>query len=210
MSFWERNRIKIIIVLLAAVALTGFIIYSRLTSEIKIEIIPPQEEIKAGDTFNLEVKVTNRSRNDLGNVRVRLELPPDLILADASDKQSIEQAISEIKKKDAGTRSFRIIAAPALDPDYHVKATVYYTPASVSSELKESEEQELRVKQPDFELNLDSPDNVFPGEEFNLAVTYKNHEPDATPEVFLKINKDRADIFNTAQHFFSIIERVIF
>lgn len=173
-SFWGKVRIPFFIGLLILILVAGFFLYERLRGGVDVAIKLPDKEVQLGMPFEIELTLANNSANALKNVRLELELPSNLILADKPDEKIISRGIGDMVNGRLERETFKVIAVPGENPNYKIRSTVYYVPASISANLQRKKEVEVRVKNPDVSLELNAPERIFGGEEFEVKASYKN------------------------------------
>ena len=139
-----------------------------------ITIRVPDGEVELGVPFEMELTLANNSANALKSVRLELELPTNLILADKPEEKIISRGIGEVVNGRMHRETFKVIALPGENPNYKVKSTAYYIPASISASLQKRGEVEVKVKNPDVSLDLAFPETIFSGEEVEIKTSYKN------------------------------------
>lgn len=150
----------------------------------------PGGEVELGVPFEIELALTNNSANTLKNVRVQLEFPDNILLVDKPDEKIISRGIGDMVNGRLERETFKVVAVPGESPNYKIKSTVYYVPASISASLQRRGETEVRVKIPEASLELSAPERVFSGEDFTAEVSYKNSltPKDNNYSLELKIN----------------------
>ncbi len=173
-SFWGKVRTPFFVGLLILVLAAGFFLYNRLRGGVDVNINLPKEEVELGVPFEIEIALANNSANDLKNVRLETELPANLILADKPEERIISRGIGDMVNGRTHREVFKVVALPGENPNYKIKATAYYVPASISASLQKSKEIEVRIRQPDVSIELNVPERVFSGEEFEIKTAYKN------------------------------------
>lgn len=156
------------------ILVAGFFLYERLRGGVDVAIKLPDKEVQLGMPFEIELTLANNSANALKNVRLELELPGNLILADKPDEKIISRGIGDMVNGRLERETFKVIAVPGENPNYKIRSTVYYVPASISANLQRKKEVEVRVKNPDVSLELNAPERIFGGEEFEVKANYKN------------------------------------
>ena len=189
-SFWGKIRIPFFIGVLILILAAGFFLYERLRGGVDLGVNLPKEEVALGVPFEIELTLANNSANELKNVRLEMELPANLILADKPDERIVFRGIGDMVNGRMERETFKVVAVPGENPDYKIKSAVYYIPASISASLQKRVEAEIKVKAPDVSLELSAPERIFSGEELTARASYRNS---LTPEnnnysLELKIN----------------------
>jgi len=190
LSFWERVRIPFFIGLLILVLVAGFFLYERLRGGVDLVIKLPEGEVELGIPFEVELAVANNSANTLKNVSLKLELPENILLVEKPDEKILSRGIGDMVNGRIHRETFKVVTVPGENPNYKIKSTVYYVPASISATLQKRLETEVRGKNPETSLVFIAPERVFAGEELEVTAAYKNGlEPrDGNYSLELKIN----------------------
>ena len=185
----KKGKLFLFFVLFVALALSGFYVFEKLSGgDIALDVKAPNEKVEVGVPFDINVRFANDSQNALGSVRIVLEFSENLISADGSSGV-ITRELGDISSGSVHQESFQVIATPAEKPDYKVKATVFYSPVTLVAEFKKVAEVDVNVEAPSFDLTLQAPEKIFPGEEFETKITYKKRkETSESPELVLNLN----------------------
>jgi len=173
----SKSKVRVIIFIILASVAGGFYFYSQYSSGgISIEVKLPQDEVEVGFPFDVEVIFSNNTGNSLGDVRLVLNYPDNLVSADDGNNNIETNELGDIREGTVHRETFRVIATPSEDPDYKAKVSVFYSPASIAAEFKKTEEFEIEVKEPDFKIELEIPEQIFPGEELEAKVLYERDD----------------------------------
>jgi len=171
----SKSKAKIIIILFAAaIAAGGLYFYTQYSNGgVVLEVEAPEDEVEVGVPFDIQVIFTNDTGNTLGNVRVSLDYPSNIVSAEDGSSNIETRELGDISDGRVHKETFRVVATPSEKPDYEARLTASYSPAALVAEFKKSKDVEIRVKSPDFELDLESPEAVFFGEEFDIKASYE-------------------------------------
>ena len=159
------------IILVVVVGVYYFTQYSN--KGVSIEIVLPNEEVEVGVPFDVDVMFKNETGNSLGEVKIVLDPSRQIVFEESGTGSPEERELGEIGIGVDRKETFRVVALPAEEQTYKISATVFYSPTTLVAKFKKNEEVEVRVKRPDFELELEAPEQVFPGEEFEIKVKYE-------------------------------------
>jgi hypothetical protein len=177
MGLLKSNRGKIVIWIIVLVVLFiagGILIYQKVTSKgVSLELKAPEGEVIVGKPFDLEVLFSNNSANSLNNVRIIFNLPGDIIAADGNTQSIITRELGDIKSNSTHREALSVIAAPKEEPNYKPSVTVLYLPTSLTAEFKKTADAEVKVKNPNFNLEFSAPEKIFSGEEFDTEIIYR-------------------------------------
>ncbi|MBU2101659.1 hypothetical protein KKH05_03005 [Patescibacteria group bacterium] len=154
----------------------GFLLYSSSSSNgVHIEINPPQEDVLIGVPFELEARFLNNSSSKLNDVRIALNLPEGLALFEDSKKVNVIRDLGEVSPGGVAKESFIVIALPSDNERAHtVVVSATYSSGSLSAEFSESKEQKINVKNRDINIEINLPETIFEGQEFQASIKYKN------------------------------------
>ena len=177
------NR-RVLLVGALFIALGGILFYFGSPSQgVSLEVDPPGEPVLIGIPFELEVRLLNNSQSTLNNTRVALGLPKGLALFEDSQKVNVIRDLGEINSGGGVKTSFTLIALPTDESNAHqVSVSVTYALGSLSAEFTKKAERKLEVLERDINLELDVPDTISVGQEFQAAIRYKNLIPEAYKE----------------------------
>jgi len=159
------------IILVVVVGVYYFTQYSN--KGVSIEIVLPNEEVEVGAPFDVDVMFKNETGNSLGEVKIVLDPSRQIVFEESGTGSPEERELGEIGIGVDRKETFRVVALPAEEQTYKISATIFYSPTTLVAKFKKNEEVEVRVKRPDFELELEAPEQVFPGEEFEIKVKYE-------------------------------------
>jgi len=174
----SKSKAKVlIIILLAAAAAGGFYFYAQLSNGgVVLEVKVPDGEVEIGTPFDVEVIFTNNTGNTLGNVRLSFNFTKDLVSREDGSSSIETRELGEISDGRVHRETFQVVAIPSQDPDYKTSVTALYAPVALVAEFKKSKEVDVRVKKPDYGLDLQVPARVFSGEEFNIKASYERDD----------------------------------
>ena len=185
---------RILILALALAVILGAILYFSLSGRgVNVEIELPSEPILIGVPFELNVRFLNNSRSELRDVRIALSLPEGLGFWEDSQKVNVINSLGEVGLGGVVRTSFLLIPLPSDNPEaYGLTATATYAPGSLSAEFSERDEVKINVSRRNVDLEVQAPDTVAVGQEFQLVVNYKNLPDESTrdremPSLLLQI-----------------------
>jgi len=167
---------KVLLVCVLIIVLGGTLLYFSLPSKgVSLEINSPAEPVLIGIPFELEVRLLNNSQSILRDTRVTLGLPKGLVFLEDNRKVNVIKDLGEINFGGGAKTSFILIALPSEESDaYRVSVSATYSLESLSAEFIKKEEKRLEVRERDIDLELNTPDTISVGQEFQATIIYKN------------------------------------
>ena len=142
---------------------------------LNIDLIVPAE-INVGIPFNLEVDISNDSKNILKEAQLMIELPEDMVfLGSSPDKTVDSKNLGNLGVGSLTQESYRLLSLAGENTIKEIKATVTYLPAALGSRFEKSSAVTFSVLESSLTLDMSLPQKVFSGEEFEVTVSYKNN-----------------------------------
>ena len=179
--FKSKSKI-LIIILLATSVIGGLYFYTQLSNGgVSLEVEIPDEEVEVGTPFDVMVIFTNNTGNILGDVRLSFNYANGIVSGEDGSSSIETRELGDISDGRILKETFKVVAVPSQDADYTASITALYSPAALVAEFKKSEDIKVRVKKPDYSLELKVPEKVFSGEEFDIKALYERD--DEVPEL---------------------------
>ena len=167
---------KAVLIYVPLIVIAGTLLYFSSSSKgVSLEISLPEEPVLMGVPFELEARLLNNSQSKLNDVRVALGLPKGLAFFEDSQKVNVVRNMDEINPGGGARTSFMLIALPSDETDAHkILVSATYASGSLSAEFTRKEEKRVSVSERDVDLEFDTPDTIFVGQEFQASIKYKN------------------------------------
>lgn len=174
------SRVKLAIIGLVLLGLigAGFLIFlwyqSRAGQGLSLEIAAP-EQIKLGVPFELQVNINNSSKTVLQDSRLTLELPAGvLFLGQAASKNFESKTLGNLGIGSFTQERFKLMATEGPQTIKQIKASLSYLPTALGARFEKSQVFDLAVGEAGLHIDLILPAKVFSGEDFEMAIAYRN------------------------------------
>ncbi len=176
------------IVIAAGVAAYYFFLGPK-GAEVFLEFVKPNE-VLVGQPFNLSVSFSNTSDRILEDVKLSLILPAGLaLMGESKDQRVSEQLVGDLGPGSLNQESFNLIALDGAQSLKRVQAKLSYRLGGGSATVFESSaETDIAVGRPTVDLSFTLPEKVFSGEDFEMALTYKNNANQDLKNFRLKVD----------------------
>lgn len=187
------TRLVLWILVIAALAAGGVAAYyffmGPQEADVFLEFVKPSE-VLVGQPFNLSVSFSNYSDRILEDAKLSLILPPGLALVGKPKDQRVsEQLIGNIGPGSLNQESFDLVALDGAQTLKRVEARLSYRLGGGSATVFESSAKtDLAVGRQAVDLFFTLPENVFSGEDFEMALTYKNNTRQSLKSLQLKVD----------------------
>ena len=134
-------------------------------------------EVALGEAFQVEVSFSNFSDDVLKNVRLVLNLPDGVsFVGQDSGQRAIEQLVGDLGPGSLGKEEFRMVVVTGEQSLKKLEAKLIYSVAPNDKiTFENSAEVDIRVGRPAVSLEVDAPESVFSGENFEIKIKYKNN-----------------------------------
>ena len=170
----SKTSLAIVLVILAAAGMAFYFYTSLSDGGVALDLNVPKDEVNIGEPFDIDAVFTNNTGGTLSDVHINFELPANVISADSGKSGLETRELGEISHGQSHKETFRVIAVPGENPDYKVKASLVYSPSGLVAQFKKTKGQDVKVKNPDYNLELNSPEQVFSDEGFEIKATYSH------------------------------------
>ena len=196
------RKVFVIISSLTFLVLVGGAIYlwyeARGVRGLDIDLIVPAE-ISVGIPFNLEVDISNDSKNILKEAQLMIELPEHMVfLGSSPDKTVDSKNLGNLGVGSLTQESYRLLSLAGENTIKEIKATVTYLPAALGSRFEKSSSVTFSVLESSLTLDMSLPQKVFSGERFEVTVAYKNNTGEDLNNLKLKVIYPPAFTFREA------------
>lgn len=128
--------------------------------------------VRIGEPFDISVTLENKSDEEITEVSVSLSLPQGVVFADARGDL---RRTTKIKNIPAGAfeRKMFSVVITEFSENKSFNAEAEYLPASLGRTIRTSKELSVEV-QKWLSLNIEAPDKIVSGEEFEWVFSYEN------------------------------------
>lgn len=130
--------------------------------------------VLVGDPFTLSVIVTNNSASALENASISLVLPANISSLDSPDERVVTQPLGNLDGSGVSHQDFHLIVTGDPNTIADITAQVMYGASGSSAQFENDGSLEMPVGDPAVTVSLNTPQDVFSGQSFPIAVSYDN------------------------------------
>ena len=166
--------IGILVIVLGTLA---FWLFSRVGKpSVGLEFERPGE-VALGEAFIVYVNFSNFSDDILKNVRLVLNLSDGVsFVGQNSNQRAVEQLVGDLGPGSLGKEEFKLVVTGGEQSLKKLEAKLIYSVAPNDKvTFENSAETNIRVGKPAVSLEVEAPESVFSGENFEIKVKYKNN-----------------------------------
>ena len=170
--YGKRGIIALGIILFA---IGAYYFYLGVTSGgVNIEI-STVAEAEVGVPLDINLSIRNESNSTLKDVKVSLDIPNGAIVVGAREGQIIEtRSVNDIRPSSSYEERFQMIFTEGKEEGEKLTARVSYTPESIGARFEKETEKEIPAVKEGLTLEAEVSETIFPGEEFEVILKYKN------------------------------------
>ncbi len=162
-------------ILLGISFISGFYIWRLQTTRGLDLSLDLPEEVLSGVPFDIRVNFSNNSGAVLNDARFAISLPPGAAFFGSPVTKTVEnRPLGNIGNGSLVQESFRIVVIAPEQVSRSFKVTINYAPAKLGARFEKSVSGEVLVKSSGIAIEMSAPEQVTSGEEFELAVSYRN------------------------------------
>lgn len=173
-SHFLKGFLAVIISALVLSTAAAYYIYTRPQNpDVSLEV-SNVGWVHQGQPFSLLISYSNNSDKILSGAKISLLIPEGVSFAGASaDQRVLEQDLGDIGPGIVSTTPpFNLVVTSGSQTIKHVEARLTYSLQNKA--FNASAAYDVSVGQPAVQLSFSTPDKVYAGENFNLAVNYQN------------------------------------
>ena len=138
-------------------------------------VLEAPEQILSGVPFDLKVNFSNSSGATLEDVRLNLTLPEGAAFFGSDPQKNIDnKSLGNMGNGSLTQESYKIIIFSSEEGAKELQASVSYSSASLGSRFEKKKSIGIRVKSSGVLVEMSVPEKVVSGEEFPIAVSYRN------------------------------------
>lgn len=134
--------------------------------------IEAEEPARIGEPFDVSVTLENKTDEEVTQASVSLSLPQGVAFADGRGDLRRTAEVETIPAGAFERETFSVVITEFSD-DKIFRAEAEYLPASLGRSIKASKELQIKV-QKWLSLNIEAPDKIVSGEEFEWIFSYEN------------------------------------
>lgn len=177
--------------LIGVIAISVYFIFGGPAGKpsVSLEFSRPSQ-VLLGESFDIDISFSNFSDDILKNVRLSLTLPDGVsFLGQPMAQRVMEQLVGDLGPGSLGQETFSLIVTEGSQSLKHLEARLIYSAAPNQKITFESRtEVDVRVGQPAVSLEIEAPESVFSGENFEMRVSYRNNTKDNIENLNLRID----------------------
>lgn len=193
------KKILFLIVFLAVVG--GGVYFAFLRNpglNVKIDFENPSE-VMMGEVFEVKISYANNSSETLKNARLSVSLPDNMYFVGRSEGQRVsEDGLGDVGSGKRSDKTYKLIALRETQTVKRIEARMIYSLDSSRGQFDSKGKTDIVIDKPVITLNLETPESVFSGEEFEIILNYKNQSPDNIRNARIKMQYPPAFTFATA------------
>lgn len=176
------------VIIFLSIIFVGWLWYqSRSAVALSIELTVP-DQVQIGIPFPVSVGVSNDGSHVLQNTTLALNLPEDVVFIGQSANQSVQtKDVGSLGAQGLIKEDFQLMAVSGANTLKPIRATVSYQPVSLGSRFEKTESKDVAVGESGIFIDLQTPEKVFSGEDFEAKVTYRNDSQIDFSNLTLKI-----------------------
>lgn len=193
------KKLLLLIAFLAVVSGGVYFAFLRNPSlNVRIAFEKPNE-VKMGETFEIKISYTNNSSESLKKSRLAVSLPDNVFFVGKSEGQRIvEENLGEISSGNKGEKTYKLIALRETQTVKRIEAKLIYSLDSSRGQFEEKNKADIVVGESATLIDLEAPESVFSGEEFEITLNYKNQSSQSFNNARLKMDLPPAFTFSSA------------
>jgi len=182
-------RLLVALILLGGGA--GYYFYFRgpARPNLSLEFSKPSQ-ILVGQPFTVTVSFSNYSDNVLKDAKLSVFLPEGVsFVGQFADQRVVEQAVGDLGPGSLNQQKFNLIITSGSQTLKHLEAKLAYSlETNAKVQFENAAEVDLLVSQPAVSLTLETPENVFNGEDFDMTVRYENQSSEEFKNLRIKLD----------------------
>ena len=143
---------------------------------IDLKISVSEDKIIVGVPFKAQIDVSNLSGEILKNIKLSISLPDDLILLkNGNGGKVITKNIGDINPGEASREELELVPVSGKTSIRLLEVSASYEFGSIGSEFEVKKNKEIITDNSAISLDLETPQKVFSGEEFETLISYQNN-----------------------------------
>lgn len=193
------KKILFLIVFLAVVGGGVYFAFLRNPSlNVEIDLENPNE-VMMGETFEVKISYANNSSETLKNARLSVSLPDNVYFIGKSEGQRVsEDSLGELASGARSEKTYKLIALRETQTVKRIEARIIYSLDSSRGQFDSKGKTDIVIDRPATVINMETPESVFSGEEFEIILNYKNESRESFKNSRLKIEYPPAFTFSKA------------
>jgi len=196
----KNKFINWIIWILLAVSIVSALYIWRFQSNSGLDLgIEAANEMILGAPYDVKVNFTNNTGSVLENAVLTLILPDGAAFFGSDSSKTIDnKSLGNVGAGSLVQESYKIILSAIENPKRELKAKIAYSPAALSARFEKTENFEVGAGSSGVVVEMATPEKIVSGEEFELAVSYRNVSEEDFSGLELKIEYPPSFSFSSA------------
>lgn len=193
------TALLVLLFLIISATVAGFFIFynnSSSNDSIKLSLSTPKN-LSSGEELTLTLAYENLDKVPLQDIEVVAQYPQGFFFDRANLKPTGEGSnIWQLPDLAVGAKGKIEVAGQLIgkiNEAKEFKITFYYQPANFNSSFKTELKADINISDVLFEVKVESPQELLPGDEANFKISYKNATAEAMND--LKMSFDLGDNF---------------
>ncbi len=188
-----------VLAVLTAVGVVYFVFLRTPNVDVGVAFAKP-DQVFIGEPFVISVSLSNNSETIIKNGALELILPDGFSFADQpSDQQAVSTSTNDISPGSAVTENFTLVATGNPNSIGHIAAKFLYgTAATGKTQFERDGSTDVITGLPAVGLTFTIPQDVFSGQQFNIAVNYHNNTSHDIRNVALTMRYPAEFVFTTS------------
>ncbi|MFA6136177.1 MAG: hypothetical protein WC705_02360 [Candidatus Paceibacterota bacterium] len=179
--------IFLVTVLLVLTGIAGYYLFQYFTTkDVSLETSGPKE-VLVGSPFSVSLNFENLSTKKLIDSKLSLSLPDGIYFYEDRNKKITTQDRGIITPGQIIKDEFKLIATGSFPKTYQINASISYTyeGSAFASRFDKKTSFEVLVRDSVINLDLNAPEKVFNGEDFEMSLEYQNISDEILPETII-------------------------
>jgi hypothetical protein len=172
----KLNSFLLASIFAAMLLIGGFYLYNNASARgISLNAEVPSS-VKIGESFDVKVNISNDSRSVLNHIRIGLNLPASVVMADGGTERVVTKEVSDMQIGQAYQEVFRVVAIPDASQTRDFSVTVNYSSGLLIADFEKTKAISVNVEDMGLDLTVTSPEKILSGEEFEIMVAYSRND----------------------------------
>lgn len=163
-----------------------FYIINGSNQALEVGLMGPSE-VMAGVPFDLKVEFSNQLSSVLKDVSLLITLPDGAVFVGSNKEKLVDNKdLGDLGTGSLVSETYKIVFLSGIGNKSDIKALISYS--SGSSKYETEKEKEIKVLDSGVSVEIKAPEKILSGEEFDLAINYKNVSDSDFSDLGLKID----------------------
>jgi len=179
----KLNNFLLLSIFAVILAIGGFYLYGNSSVQgVSLDAEVPSS-VKIGEPFDVKVNFSNDSRSVLSHIRISLNLPTSVSLADGGVQRIVTKEIADMQVGGAYQEVFRVVAIPSASQIREFSVAANYSSGLLIADFETRKNISVNVEDMGLNLTVVSPEKILSGEEFEVTVAYNRNDSGAENDI---------------------------